>query len=210
MQLSESQRLALRAFITNDPTLGPKAVAGDYDFVANGLNAAASPAYYGIRTDASRESIRNAVQWPKFTPAPAITSGNAAQASAASNYCMGKLTVLQLLGFQATGSAGGTFDATNATQTNGLKDAVTSLPSAAAFANQDANWTGQAGCIANQLVRPMTVAEKALKVGAGGVAALNDGVSALGTWNNATGLGNPDAFGAQGSVAPTDIGGIIA
>ena len=208
MQLTDAQRLTLKAFIQADGTLGPKAAAGDYQGVADGLNVNAAGPYYGIRTDASVAAILNAILWPRYTPAPAITSGNAAQASAASNYCMAKQGNLMLLGVSRQ-NQGGTFDASNATQTNGVKDATTSLPSAASFANQDAGWTGSATCVANQLVRPMTVAEKVFTT-AGTVAALSDGVSARGAWNMSTGAGNPDMFGPQGLVQPTDVGGILA
>lgn len=208
MQLTESQRLQLKAFIQADPTLGPLASSGDYDTLAKDLNAAASPAYYGVRTDAAITDIRNAIQWPKYTPAPAITSQNAAQATACACYCQGKQFNLQLLGIQMT-SAGGIFDASKSTQTNGLKDATTSLPSGASFANQDAGWTGSASCVANVLVRQMTVAEKVFAT-ASTVPALNDGVTSRGGWNSTTGAGNPDMFGPQGTIAPTDLGGILA
>lgn len=208
MNLTEAQRLTLKAFILADPTLGPLAQAGDYDTLAKDLNAQAPGPYYGIRTDASIVAIRNAIQWPKYTPAPAITGANAAQATAAGMYCQGKQFNLQLLGIQG-GQGSGTFDASQATQTNGLKDATTGLPSAASFANQDANWTGSTGCVANQLVRPMSVAEKVFAA-AGTVGALNDGVSARGVWNNSTGAGNPDMFGPQGTLNPTDMGLILS
>ena len=205
MQMTEAQRVTLKAFVQADATLGPKAAAGDYDGVAGGLNAAAAPAYYGIRTDAPVADIRNAILWPRYTPAPAITSANAAQHTACSNACMAKQGVLGLL----IPAAGTTFDATKATQTNGLKDATTALPSAAGFNNQDAGWTGAAACVANVLVRPMTVAEKVFAT-AGAVPALADGASARGVWNAATGAGNPDTFGPQGRVEAGDIGGILA
>lgn len=192
---------AANGSVNRDPT--------KQQIVADWYNQTASPAYYGARTDAPVADICNAIQWPKFTPAPSITSGNAAQASAASNYAMAKQNNLLLLGVMANSRNTGTFDASKATQTNGLKDAITNLPTAASFANQDANWTGSTGCVANQLVRTMTAAEKVLS-GANGVGALNDGTTALGGWNTSTGAGNAASFGAQGALLQSDVDDVIA
>jgi hypothetical protein len=179
----------------------------DQQAIADFYNQLATPAYFCVRTDASTTAIRNSIQWPKYTPNPAITTGNAAQATAAAMYCQGKQFNLQLLGIQPS-QAGFSFDASQATNTNGLKDATTNIPSAAAFANQDANWTGASTSVANQLVRQATIAEKVLS-SANAVAALSDGVSAQGAWTLATASGNPAMFGAQGTLLQNDVDDLL-
>lgn len=222
MQLTQAQKTALKtdmqANTNTTPTPGAdgqtfvvntrltSTATADQQAIADWYNQQASPAYWGVRTDASVVAIRNAIQWPKYTPAPTVTSGNAAQAGACANYCQAKQFNLQLI--LGVNSAG-TFDASQPTQTNGIKDATTSLPSAASFANQDANWTGAAGCVANQLVRQMTNVEKLL-ASANSVPALSDGVSARGAWTTSSGSGNPDMFGAQGTLTPSDVADVVA
>lgn len=213
MQLSEAQRLALKAFIQNDATLGPKAAAKDYDGVANGLNAQAAGPFYGIRTDAPIAAILDKILFAKYTPNTAITSGNAAQHAAVTNLAMAKQNNLILLGI--TRQAGdGTFDASRPTQVATLKDAATALPTqGASFTNQDVGWdsgtTGATDFVSNQLVRPVTVAEKVFAA-AGAVPTLNDGVTPLGGWNTGTGKGNPALLGPQGPVDVLQIGDVLA
>lgn len=61
MNLTNAQKATLKTFIQSDPVLGPAAIAGDYDLVANSLNALASPDFWGWRTSVSRSDIYNEV-----------------------------------------------------------------------------------------------------------------------------------------------------
>ena len=54
IQMTNAQRLTLKSFIQADNVLGPKATAGDYDGVANGLNALASPDFWAWKTSVSQ------------------------------------------------------------------------------------------------------------------------------------------------------------
>jgi hypothetical protein len=181
--------------------------AGDAQLIADWYNLVASPDHWVVRVDASVGAIRNAILWNRYTPAPTISGANAAQHTACSNACMGKQTVLQsLLGL----TAAGLFDATRATQTSGLKDATTALPSAGSFANQDAGWVpvGGSSGVSNELVRKCTNLEKVFALNQG-IPALNDGSTARGGWNTGTGLGNPDITALYGeTVTGNDISDI--
>jgi hypothetical protein len=212
VSLDPSRYAALKADIATrvqagtfaDPTTPDAAQAA-----ADWYNLAASPAYYGIRTDAPVSAILDKILLAKYTPNAAITSGNAAQHMAATNLCMAKQGSLQLLGITRQSSANMTFDATKATQTATLKDATTALPTqGGSFATQDAGWdnntTGPTDFVANQLVRPVTNAEK-LFAAIGTVPTLNDGATARGGWNLATGKGNPDVMAHIGAVNYSEV-----
>lgn len=58
MELTAAQKTTLKTFILADGTLGPKATAGDYDGVANGLNAVQD--YWGWRSSVNRFEIYKA------------------------------------------------------------------------------------------------------------------------------------------------------
>lgn len=57
MAFPESLKATLKAFIQNDSVLGPKATAGDYDFIANALNTLVEPAYWCWQTSMDRTEI---------------------------------------------------------------------------------------------------------------------------------------------------------
>lgn len=57
MTLTDAQKALLKTHILNDATLGPKATAGDYDFVANALNSQASPDFYLWKTSVSARQL---------------------------------------------------------------------------------------------------------------------------------------------------------
>jgi len=183
----------------NAATLG----SGDAAIIADWYKLTASPDYFIIRQDASVKAIRNAIMWPRYTPAPTVSGANAAQHTACSNLCMNKSqNLIAILG----PSTDGKFDATQASLTNGIKDATTVLPTGAAFANQDAGWVPLSGSpgLSNQLVRKATNLERAF-VAVSTVTALDDGVSARGAWNTGTGLGKPDVATVYGETISGDL-----
>ncbi len=176
--------------------------AGDAKIIADWYSALASPDHWIVRRDVAPEEIEARVLGTRYTPSPAISGGNAAQHTAASNACMCKLSLLAFIVPPTRG-----FDATVNTRTASLKDATTALPSGGSFANQDAGWDGGNG-ISNVLVRKATNLEFVFKLNSG-VPALNDGVTVRGGWNTGTGLGNPDTTSiTTGAVTGDEISDI--
>lgn len=175
--------------------LAASPTADKEDAIARWYNLLASPAYWVIRTDAPVADILNNIVWANFTPQPAVTGANAAQATGCSSYCQGKMLNLQtMLGFGRT-----SFDATKASQTSGLKDGTTQLPSGAAFANQTGGWP----TIIPVLQRTCRNIEKLFAI-ASTVAALQNGASARGTQFDGTN-GNPDIMGFEGAISASDV-----
>lgn len=72
MNLTSAQVATLKAFILADGTLGPKATAGDYQGVADGLNANASPDYFVHRSNVTRVEV-----YKSTVPAGDSSSGSA-------------------------------------------------------------------------------------------------------------------------------------
>lgn len=194
--------IAANATVLNLPS-GPTAIKDitnpdNFQDVADWYNQLAAPNWFVIRTDVPVADILNAIVWANFTPSPAITSGNAAQATAASAYCQGKMLNLQTMLFGRTA-----FDATKATQTGGLKDATTQLPSGAAFANQPGGWGANAASgVWSLCTRKATNAEKVF-AGAGTVGAVptlqDTGPPAAGA------QGNPALMSEQGLLTAAEI-----
>ena len=60
---TEPQRIALKTFILADPTLGPLANSGNYDALANALNANASPNFTVWKKPLSYKTFFAAVDW---------------------------------------------------------------------------------------------------------------------------------------------------
>lgn len=153
-----------------------------------------SPNYFVIRTDAAIEDVHNAINYGKFTPNPAVTSGNAAQASACALYAQTKLMNLDKLIGRPNQS---TFDASHNRNVNSLNDAVTNLPTGAAFAATDAGW----GNVLPLLSRVALNVEKLFVTAAAATAVplLYDGSSAQGL------AGNPSLMGYEGTIDTTVI-----
>lgn len=168
----------------------------NFQDVADWYNQLPASDWFVIRTDAPVADILDQITWANFTPGVAITSGNAAQATAASAYCQGKMLNLQTMFFGRT-----TFDATKPTQTGGLKDATTALPSGASFANQSGGWGANAGVgIWSKLTRKATRAEKVFATTFNAVPTLVDaGPPTQGA------QGNPALLGPQGLLTAAEI-----
>lgn len=226
--MDNAQKLALRTHIQANTTQlafgggtaainatfgGESLNAGDAKIIADWYNLPAAPDYWVVRPDAPFVDVRNNILGARYTPAPAITSGNAAQHTAASNACMGKLA---LLGFLLPPGAFGAFDATKALQVASMKDALTGLPSAGSFNLQDAGWVpgNGSGGVANVLVRRCTNLEKVFVLGQS-VAALTIGTPAFGSWDtNVAANCRPDITALYGATvdgnAISDIKGLPA
>lgn len=172
--------------VPHNPDLAPD--------VASWYNLQASPNYFLVRSEAPVVDILNAVMWANFTPKDAVTGANAAQAMACSAYCQGKMLNIQTM---LTGRT--VFDATRATQTGGLKDGTTQLPSNTSFANQTGGWPN----IIPILQRQATNVEKLLAL-ASAVSDLRNAASARGTQYDGTN-GNPDVPGFEGKLTGNDI-----
>ena len=170
--------------------------------VANWYNQNTNPAYYVVCTNADVTAIKNQINLAKYTPNPAPTSSNGAQASAAAAYAQVKLWNLDRL----IGPPNSTFDATRNQNVKSLNDAVTNLPCGAGFANiADAGWgsTPTTG-IWSLLSRVCLNIEKLFASAAGQAASslvplLYDGTSAQGA------QGNPSVMTFEGTISETDI-----
>jgi hypothetical protein len=197
MTLSVAQLQALRNDIAANANTIPagQVWTGSFAGVAGWYSQVASPAYYLIRSDTPVGDVLNNVSWANFTPSPAITGTNAAQATAASMYCQGKMLNLQTM------LAGrDTFDATRASQTAGLKDATTLLPSGTGFASQTGGWP----TLIPILQRQARYVEKLLAVANATVTALQNAASVRGSQYDGTN-GNPDLPGYEGAITGDDI-----
>jgi hypothetical protein len=66
MDLTPAQIATLKAYILTDPTLSVKATQGDYDYLANALNALASPAFRVYRNSVPMSEIMlNGFNWTR-------------------------------------------------------------------------------------------------------------------------------------------------
>lgn len=163
-QFTPGQTAALKAFIQADPTLGPKASAGDYEGVANGLNAIASPAFPVWRRNVPATEVLNAVVWANLTPAQAIPTSPQLDVlvwQAKALACQGKQFNLQTMTQGRT-----SLPTQNVSFRTGLQDCLTAVPSKADGTTQAAGWNA----VQNVIQRSATVAEKVLITGTTGVA----------------------------------------
>jgi hypothetical protein len=66
MDMTPAQIATLKAYILADPTLSVKATQGDYDYLANALNALASPAFRVYRNSVPMSEIMlNGFNWTR-------------------------------------------------------------------------------------------------------------------------------------------------
>jgi hypothetical protein len=72
MPLTQAQKATLKAYIQADPVLGPKAIALDYDAIANALNAQAPGPVKAWLTSVTPEMMDDA---PDYTAFDAISAG---------------------------------------------------------------------------------------------------------------------------------------
>ena len=148
--------------------------------------------------------IFNQVLFANYTPNDAITSGNASQWTAASMACQGKQFNLQIMI-----QPGGTFDATRVNLRKGLKDAMSSLPSAAGFAAQDGGWNATLNTCPNVLTRSATIFESLFAIATTGPLAAGSGSLGAGGLQGTANVAVPatDAVGGylQGLLTADDI-----
>ena len=163
--------------------------------VALWYNLTVGSAYWVIRTDAPVTDILNNVTWANYTPNVTVTSTNATQAQANSNYAQGKMLNVQTMTIGRD-----SFNATLPNQTAGLKDATTALPCGANFANQTGGWNNIVGV----LQRQPTNVEKLFAVANTAVPTLQNGASARGTKYDGTN-GNPDLMAFEGTLSDSDV-----
>lgn len=194
MNLSPSQIATLKAFILADGVLGPKAVAGDYQGVADGLNANASPDYFVHRSNVSRTDAYKGT----------ISAGDSSSGSA---------TTWDWVGYKNQSSPeqdawhemfmGGSCDFGNLNNRSGVL---------AIFGTAGAGGANRTH-IFNVAKRRATVLEKLFSV-----AVSNPPVNTGNVSGDARGSKtNPDVQGTgadgqpiQGNVQPSDIGGILS
>lgn len=165
--------------------------------VADWYNQDAAGPFLVFHPAVPNATIFNQILFAAYTPNPTITSGNAAQWTAASMACQGKQFNLQIM-LQPNG----TFNAGLLNLRSGLKDAMTQLPSGASFANQDGGWNASLNTTPNVLTRNASNIEKLFAVATTGPLAA--GTAALGT-GGLQGTSNVALLVLTGPISANDI-----
>lgn len=162
-QLTEQQRLAIKSYIANNPSLSQQANIGNYDGLANAMNQLASPAWSVWRSTVSVDSLTDAIIWANMTPSQS-PDGTQAWANRALQ-CQGKQMNLQnlIIGKQVV-------EVSRANIRAAFQDCLTQLPSAPNGSNQSAGWVA----VQALMQRTATVAEKILSTGTGSQASPAD------------------------------------
>jgi hypothetical protein len=118
--------------------------------------------------------------------------------------CQGKQFNLQIMI-----QPGGTFDANRVNLRKGLKDAMTTVPSAASFATQDGGWNTSLNTCPNVLTRSATIFESLFAVATTGPLAAGSGSLGAGGLQGTANVASPatDAAGGylQGTITADDI-----
>jgi hypothetical protein len=162
MPLTPAQLTTLKAAINADPALAALPQTPDAAYaIANAFNAPASPTAYVWRSFTDLETVKNAITWKNLTTtdAPDGTQTWANRSLCCQGLQFNIQTILSSsMGQLATGRL-------NIRQ--GLQDALSTVPSGAAGAAQDAGWAG-AGGVKAAITRVATRLEKLFQVGGSG------------------------------------------
>lgn len=195
--MTEAQRLTLKAFIAGDSTLNGHFTAGRYDELATALNADAAGPFVVWRSTVSTDLVAGIADMSLYTPAdnpPAPPSTDLTYSNRCFQ-CQLKQANIIAVAFTRVG----TLVTAKSNVRKTLNDSLTNIPSGAGGALQDAGWLG-AGKVRLSIQRNASVAEKVFATGTGTQGSPGD-------------LGVYDATGNvynEGTISPTDIGGIMA
>jgi hypothetical protein len=162
MPLTPAQLVTLKAAIDADGALSaiPNTPDGAYA-IADAFNAPASPAAYVWRSYTDADTIKNAITWKNLTPTDA-PDGTQAWANR-SLACQGiQFNIQTLLSSGMSQLATGRLAIRQ-----GLQDALSTVPSGAGGASQDAGWAGVSGVKA-AITRVATRLEKLFQTGGSG------------------------------------------
>jgi len=161
MNLTTAQQQTIKNYVLADPVLNSYQSNSDGAYaIATALNMLANPDFFVFNTKVLVSDIYDNISWAKYTPTDAPDNTVTYQNRAL--ICQLKLDVVQMLLLSRT-----YFDASKATQVQGLKDALTSIPSGSSGANLNAGWTS----VQNIIYRKATILEKLLANGTGTTAA---------------------------------------
>lgn len=141
MALTVSQRATLKADIlaSVDASVITMRTAQNWDGLAAYYSAAASPAFYGYRTNIPVAEVINGVVWANLTPADTVPTLDVLSTSvwqSRSLACQGKQFNLQMM----LQSGAASLNASFVNFRSGLQDALTNIPSGALGANLSAGW----------------------------------------------------------------------
>lgn len=165
--------------------------------VADWYNQDASGPFLVFNPSVPNATIFNQVLFANYTPSDTITSGNAAQWTAASMACQGKQFNVQIM-LQPNS----TFNAGLPNLRSGLKDAMTKLPSGTSFALQDGGWNASLNTAPCALTRNGSNVEKLFAVATTGPLAAGSGALGAG---GAQGTANVALLVVTGPIAYSDI-----
>lgn len=156
--LTTAQKTALKSFVQADPVLSLLPPNSDsYFTIAAALNVEAAGPWVVWRVTTAIDSIRNAIDWAKMTPAQAPDS----TALQTNKYLLAQAKQINLNNL-LTGSST-VVPSGQANLRAAFQDCLTQLPTKADGTNQPAGWTA----VQTVMQRNATIAEKILSTGTG-------------------------------------------